>query len=240
MALAVGQIIFPATGWLVARMTGITDYSTATVFMNSYAFGGIGLIGVLVLSASYFAANDSNMFANVQACENVKNLSHKNWVFIMAIVGAITAFLLCVSGSAKSLEVITALNCVISPTPTVIMLAEWFLLATVFKTVSISNASAGGFKTQLPLIRWPALIALAAGLAVGLATAGIIPGLESFHIGICSLQAWLTALAVYVPLRLIEHKQIMIDHRETLEKVLAKRFEQAAARLPINFEEQTA
>ncbi len=119
------------------------------------------------------------------------------------------------------------------PTPTVIMLAEWFLLAKIFKTVNIENAQTNGFQTIFPPIRWPSLLALISGLAVGLLTAGVIPGLSVWHIGICSVQAWITALIVYVPLRIIENKQIMAEHRELLEQVLAKRFQQASSRLLI-------
>ncbi len=50
------------------------------------------------------------------------------------------------------------------PTPTVIMLAEWFLLAKIFKTVNIENAQTNGFQTIFPPIRWPSLLALISGL----------------------------------------------------------------------------
>jgi hypothetical protein len=235
VALAIGAVMFPVTGWMVARITGIIDYSAATVFMNNYCFAGIGWVGALVLTAAYFAANDSNLFGSIQACESMKNLSHRTWVLIMAIIGAVIAFLLSISGAAKSLDAIVALNCVIMPIPTMIMLAEWFLLAHVFRTTSIANTRVPGFE-ELPAFRWPAIAALLVGLTVGLATAGVIPGTEAFHIGVCSVQAWLTALVVYIPLRLIEHKQLVAKQRLILERILAKRFEQASSRIPVTVE----
>ena len=167
LALAIGQIIFPATGWMVARITGITEYSAATAFMNNYSFGGIALIGSLIIGASYFAINDSNLFGGVQALESIKNWPHRTWVFIWAIGGAVIAYLLSISGAAKSLDVVCSLNCVIMPTPTVIMLTEWFLLTHVFRSSSMSNIRVPEFN-ELPIVRWPALIAILSGYVVGI------------------------------------------------------------------------
>jgi purine-cytosine permease-like protein len=231
VSLIIGAILFPITGWMIAKITGITESGAATTYLNVYSFGGIAWLGALVLGSSYFAANDSNLFANIQACESIKNLPHRTWVIIMAIISTVIAFLLSISGTAKALESIGALNCVIMPTPTVIMLTEWFLLIKIFKTKRISIDKA--FKPEsLPNVRLPAIIALVSGITIGLLTSGLIPGLKILHIGVCSLQAWLTAFVVYVPLRIIEHQQMVADHTDMLERVLAKRFEQASARLP--------
>ncbi len=43
ISLAIGEVIFPVTGWLVARMSGVTDYMAATNYMNAYSFGGIAV-----------------------------------------------------------------------------------------------------------------------------------------------------------------------------------------------------
>ncbi len=232
VALIIGPLLFPITGWMIAKMTGITESAAATAYMNNYSFGGIACLGALVLSASYFAANDSCLFAVIQGCETVKQFPHKLWVLIMAITGAIIAFTLSISGTAKSLEAIASLNSFIMPIPTVIMLTEWFLLAKIFKISTKSHIHRHDIK-YLPLIRWPAFIALLSGLSIGLLTAGVIPGCESFHVGICSVQAWLTAAVVYIPLRFIEHQQMISQNLMVLERVLARRFEQASARLPI-------
>ncbi len=233
VALILGPITFPITGWMIAKMTGITDYAVATAYMNVYSFGGIAWLGALILTSSYFAANDSNLFATIQACEAIRNLSHKTWVLIVTAASAITAFLLSISGAAKALESVASLNCIIMPTPTVIMLTEWFLLTKVFKTKRIAIDEIPR-NEELPIVRWPALVALLFGIGVGLITSGVIPGLDALHVGVCSVQAWLTALIIYVPLRIIEHQQMVAHHTTILERVLAKRFEQASARLPIH------
>lgn len=210
IALAIGQFIFPATGWMVARSTGITEYAAATAFMNEYSFGGYAILGALVLFASYFAVNDSNLFGSVQACAQLKNLPPRLWVTILATVGTLMAAWLSVSGAAKSLESMASLNCVFLPTATVIMLCEWFLWQRVFKK-SARFCARVPESHELPTLRWPAICALVAGLFVGVVTAGVIPGLESLHVGICSVQAWLASIIVYVPMRLLEERAANMD-----------------------------
>lgn len=211
VAVMIGQVIFPVSGWLVARMTGLTESGPATTFLNDFSFGGMAIAGVLILAASYFAANDSNMFGSCMAIETLRPINHRVGVAIMAVVGAIMAAFLSVADSAKTLEVIAALNCVLMPTPTVIILTEWLLREQVFRTgwdfSTISSIS------DLPSIRWPATLSLLAGICVGVATAGILPALEPLHVGICPVQAWLTSAVVYVLFRAFEYVNERTDRR---------------------------
>ncbi len=220
VALMIGQVIFPCTGFIVAKLTGITDYGAATSFMNNYSFGGIAMIGAIVIAASYFAANDSNLFGSVSACENLKRWNHKGWVAVLAILGAAMAAWLSVSGAAKSLESIASLNCVIVPTPTLVVLAEWFLMRKIFSR----NPDCFGRVPELdelPKFKWAATIALVSGITVGVLTSGAIPGTESMHVGICALQAWATAFFVYIPLRVVEYKREKESRTVALEALIA-------------------
>ncbi len=70
--------------------------------------------------------------------------------------------------------------------------------------------------------RWPATIALLAGITVGIATSGVVPGTANWNVGICSVQAWLTSLIIYVPLRLIEYRMHLAGRRIALEKALSE------------------
>ena len=205
VALSFGQVIFPVSGWLVAHATGITDNATATSFMSTYSFGGFAVIGLIVLAASYFAANDSNLFGSAAAIESTWSIKHRSAVSILAIICAITAGLLSITDSGKALETIAALNCIIMPTPTVIMLMEWFLKDKLFGT-GMDFSYVPDF-SELPAFRWPAIIALISGITVGVVTSGLIPKLEVLHVGVCSIQAWLTAMIVYALLRQLEYAQ---------------------------------
>jgi purine-cytosine permease-like protein len=204
-ALLIGQVIFPLSGWLVARSSGITDYAVATTFMSSYSFGGFAVIGLIVLAASYFAGNDSNLFGSIEAIESTWAIKHRLTVIILAIFGAITAGLLSVTDSAKALDTIAALNCIFMPTPTVIMLTEWFLRNKVFNE-PLDFSYLPDF-SELPAFRWSAIVALLSGILVGVTTSGLIPLLEPLHVGICPVQAWLIAAVVYALLRQFEYRQ---------------------------------
>ncbi len=217
VALLIGEMIFPATGWLIAHLTGVTEYAAATALMSRFSFGGIAAIGIIVLGASYFAANDSNLFGSKQACANLKALPHKIWVSVLAILGAMTAAWLAVSGSAKGLEAIASLNCIILPTPTVIIMCEWALSTWMFRTESRFGERIPAF-SELPIVRWPALIALICGMTVGLLTSGIIPGTADLHVGICSVQSWLTSALMYIPLRILEHRMSISKARHAFEQ----------------------
>jgi len=202
-ALLIGLVVFPVAGWLVAHSSGITDSAAATSFMNSYSFGGLAIVGLIVLFAAYFAANDSNLFGTSAAIKSLGAIKPRLVVSLLALCGAITAAFLSATNSIKALEVIAALNCVVMPTPTVIMLTEWFLRSKVFGR-SMNFSSVPDF-SDLPAFRWPALIALLSGLTIGIATSGLISSLEYLHIGICPLQAWLTSMVVYAILRKRNH-----------------------------------
>lgn len=210
VALIIGQIVFPTTGWLVGRMTGITDYARATEFMNDYSFGGIALFGALVLCASYFAANDSNLYGSTNALNHLVKLPHRKAVALLTILGAIVAAILSGTGCASALEKVASLNCVLLATPTVIVIAEYFIVRQVFKLpVKFSSVPED---SSLPNYSKPALIALISGCVVGVSMAGVVPGLEFMNVGICSIQGWLVSIVVYVLLRSLEIKNDRKSH----------------------------
>lgn len=221
VAVLIGEIIFPVSGWLVARMTGLTDHTAAIAFMNNYSFAGLAVVGVIILAASYFAANDSNLFGSAMALESLWPFKHRTSVTILAAVGALTAAILSTLGATQSLEVIASLNCVIAPTPTVILLTDWFLIEKVFRS-SPDFSYVPSFE-KMPLVRWPALLALIAGLCAGIATSGLFPALGWLHVGICPVQAWLTAASVYGVLRLAEHRLELAALRRLRQSVRLER-----------------
>jgi purine-cytosine permease-like protein len=211
-ALAIGEIIFPATGWMVARVTSITDYSAATNFMSNYSFAGLPIVGIIVLGASYFASNDSNLFGSSTAFEITFKARHKYSVALLTILGAAMAYTLAAMGAEKALDAIAALNCIILPTPSVIVLTNW-VLARRFGVVDF-----GQFSHATPTI------ALIVGIGVGLATAGVLPGLHSLQFGFPCLQAWSTAALIFAVLRIREYTrvpQFALTMAEDREKELA-------------------
>lgn len=209
VALCIGQIIFPTTGWMVAQISQVTDTARATAFMNEFSFGGVALLALIVIGAQYFAAADSNLYAVVEAFENLFKVQKKHVVFGYAFICALVAYWLSFSGMAKSIEVISTLNGILIPTGTTILLCEW----SIAKLISHKNSRIFDHiqeMHELPALRLPAMLAFAIGCSVGIATAGLMPALEHLHLGIGCLNAWATAAIIYLPARLLE------EHRKRL------------------------
>jgi hypothetical protein len=82
------------------------------------------------------------------------------------------------------------------------MMAEWYILDRL-RNVRTDFSKIPDF-TTLPAVQWSSVIALSVGTTIGILTAGIIPGLGHFHVGVCSLQAWLASLGTYLILRPFE------------------------------------
>lgn len=204
-AVSIGGFFFPVSGWLLAQATGVSEYAQAAVLMDKFAFGGIPLIAGLVLFIVYLAGNDANLYGSVNALQNICGFKRKYLVGVLTLACICAVFWL--SGIKNKFEAVASLSSIFIPSVTIIILAEWFLLrrlshplADLF-TVDISRNDA------VPPLRLAAVIALFCGCLVGVLTSGIIPGLETWQIGICALQSWLTCLAVYVVLRLMESWQ---------------------------------
>jgi purine-cytosine permease-like protein len=193
-ALIVGQVLFPLTGWIVAAQTGITDSLAATTYLNTFTFGKLSLLAILFMAASYFACNDSNLYAFAHAVESFTKMTHRKVVLILACLAGVLSIALTLTGTASALESMCALNSVLLPTATVLVIAEWFL----FRQKATNDNS------SLPAAHASATIAWCAGAALGIATSGLIPGLKALNVGIPALQAWIVALAIYVPMRRLE------------------------------------
>jgi len=223
ISFLIGGVLFPVAGWMCARMSGITDFGAATNFINSYAFGGIAFLAPIVLAASYCAGNDSNLYGMINAVENFKKMPHHAVCATLAILCAAFAAYLSTAGLAKSLESITSLNCIFLPTATVIMFCEFFLIRHVLG-IETDFTRVPAF-SELPAVKWVPFSALMVGYIVGVATSGVIPGTEFMHFGLCSAQAWLSAAIVYIPARLIQHR-----NQERAEmRLLKQRAESIAA-----------
>ena len=202
VSLILGNLIFPVTGWLMAYLSGVTSYSAATELMTKYAFGGVSLVAAVVLFVTYCAQNDANMYAAVNGLSNVKKIPRKYLTLGLTVACAVCAFLL--TSSKNSIETVASMSSTVLPCPTVVMIAEWFVIAPMRK-IPLDFSVIPELAT-LPAVKWAALLSIATGFAVGIATAGIVPGWERWHIGVCSLQAWLATLAVYLICRPLELK----------------------------------
>jgi purine-cytosine permease-like protein len=209
LALTIGEVLFPITGWLIAAKTGITQTAQATNFLNQFSFGGMSWLATVVIGANYFAANDSNLYAIKHAIEDFihhKIDGSKKTTMLAVALGAVAAFFMARLGAANALEKICAINCLILPTATMLIVSEWLLIGRG----QWLQDTTGGFAEESPVndqrLRTPALVALAIGIAVGLSTSGMLPGFGP-AIGSPALQAWIVAILVYAPWRVFEQRR---------------------------------
>jgi cytosine permease len=199
-SLLVGQFIFPITGWMLARVTGVVDADAATNLMTTYSFGGITILSALVLAVSYFATNDSSLYGTINGIQNIHHFPRRKTVTVLTILGASTAALM--PNAAQAFAAIAGISSFFLPCATVVMLVEYLCFCRTqseldkFHTVKPME--------DLPAVNLAAVIALFSGYIVGITTCGLIPALEQWHIGLCSLQSWLTCSVVYFVLRSIE------------------------------------
>jgi purine-cytosine permease-like protein len=214
VAMAIGLIIFPITGFLIANQTGITDYAVATSFMNQYAFGGLSIVAAIVLAVAYFAVNDSGLYGAINAQENIIELPRRKVVIGLMLAG--TAAALALSQFRDALEMVASLSCVFLPSATVIVLSEW-----LFASITGQGAEFARLMpvSELPRVKLPAMAAFASACAVGIATSGLIPSLSGLRVGVSSLEAWIAAIVVYIGLRTVEHARQSRNSRR-LERLL--------------------
>ena len=184
----------------MAQVAGVSDYGQAAVLMTDYAFGGLTILSALSLAIVFFANNDANLYGSINALQNMVRGRRKRIVAFLTVACVIASVALC--GVSKAFEAVASLSSIFLPTVTVIMIAEWFVLS---RLASSEQDFCRNVEMQsLPVLRYPATIALIFGCIVGLATAGVIPGTEFLHWGLCSVQAWAAALWVYLILRPLE------------------------------------
>jgi purine-cytosine permease-like protein len=226
-AIFVGQIIFPVSGWMLSRIVHVADIATATGAVTDFSFGGAPLLGAIVLTASYFAAGDANLYGSINSIENLHSFHRTRLVFSMMAFTAAVAVLLTYYG--KAFEVLSSFNSILLPCVTIIMSAEYFLLRGLKhddEGLAVGTTPAGGnsrraggsparggspaagdspaggdsLEGRLDIYK-SAIIALGFGWTVGILTAGVIHGTGFLHVGVWPLYAWLTSLCSYLLLR---------------------------------------
>ncbi|MBX9669808.1 MAG: cytosine permease [Candidatus Obscuribacterales bacterium] len=200
ISIAIGQILFPVTGWMLARETGITDFQEASGLMTRYALGDASYLAALVLIVTYWGLNDANLYASINGVANLKNYPRKALTMVLTVIGALASALL--SKNSNAMETVCSLSSTVLPCATIIMMAEWILAKKANREKDLFS-TVPAF-SELPAIKWPAVIAFASGSALGIFTSGVIPGLDLFKVGVSSLQAWLVTLIVYLLLRKTE------------------------------------
>jgi len=220
-----GLLVFPVAGYLMAELSHATTLGQTMHFFITFSLFGLSALGVVVFCVSIVALNDANLYEGVNAVQNLlKGRRRAETVLGLGAAGAIVAVLMERSASLQNNFFIVAGICAVClPCATIVMALDVFLLqrlsgarrwggtdAASHAVVSWDGASAGNFA---------GILAILAGVAVGSVTGGLIPGLPGFgktNIGIPAVEAWATAIIVYVGAMLVagrlsaRAKQVML------------------------------
>lgn len=124
VSILIGQIIFPASGWMLSRLVHIEDLSTATGAVTAFSFGKATLFAAIVLTASYFAAGDANLYGSINSIENLVQVNRKRLVLSMMAFTAVVAIILTFYG--KAFEILSSFNSIVLPCVTIILVVEYF------------------------------------------------------------------------------------------------------------------
>ncbi len=204
VSLLVGMVIFPLTGWMMARLTGVSGIAAATRLMNDYVFGGLSIVSALVLTINYVAVNDCGLYATINATENLVKMPRKLCVMIMAILAACAAVALL--GYTRNFEIVAALSSIVLPGATVVMVTEAFLIKKIWG--QSEDLSLVMPYENLPAFKYAATISLFIGCVVAIFNAGFIKGTEHFASLVPALPGWVISMVLYLILRPFELKHV--------------------------------
>lgn len=222
VSVLIGELLFPVTGWLLARISGAQDAGAFTKFMNDYTFGHAPWLAAVALLAGYFALNDGNLYGAINGLENLwRTTRHK---LVLALVALGSVFAVVFSYYASALDAIATLNGVLLPCVTMIISFEYFFSHKILghkPDLHYLQNIIGKFhlpsSAEAPRFCWVAATALSIGWAIGIATSGIFPQLKALNAGVWILYAWLSSFAVYGFLRAIKiHKAKQALHAAEL------------------------
>ena len=91
ITILIGQIIFPLSGWMLAKLSAVSNLSAATAAVNNFSFGAWSMVAAVVLTASYFAAGDANLYGAINAIENLYLFKRRRLVLALMLAAAFGA-----------------------------------------------------------------------------------------------------------------------------------------------------
>jgi purine-cytosine permease-like protein len=202
IAMALGLVLFPAGGWVLAAVSGANDVGPAAAFLVKYLLGGSTLLAIALYSLIQVSNNDPNLYEAVNAFENVTQWPRRRVVVMLWALGILAA--LGLSKVADALFLVSGVTSVLVPTGTVIMMAE--LLWLPGWLANRRRADRAPTWSETDWANWPAIASLVIGGVVGVYTNGSIPHFGPGFVGIPPLQAWGSALASYALLAWIAER----------------------------------
>jgi purine-cytosine permease-like protein len=204
---ALGMGVFTVAGYLMAELSSASSLPATMRFFTHFSLFGLTALAVVVFTINIVALNDANLYEAVNAVQNLLRGRHRaQTVVFLGVAGAVIAVFMERSASLQNNFFIVANMCaVFLPCATLVMAVDVFLL----RRVSGCTRKAGEDGAPRAVVSWAqaspgnfaGIVAILAGLAVGAVTGGLIPGTAGFgatNVGIPALEAWATAIGLYL------------------------------------------
>ncbi|WP_127360656.1 cytosine permease [Actinacidiphila soli] len=209
---ALGMLVFPVAGYLMAELSSATTLGATMHFFTTFSMFGLTALAVVVFAMNVVAVNDANLYEAVNAVQNfLRGRRRIETILALGVVAAAVAAFMERSSSLQSNFFIVANMCaVFLPCATIVMAIDVFLL----ERLSGCRRPAGEDGAARAVTSWAAaspgnvagIVAILAGLVVGAVTGGLIPGTSGFgktNVGLPSVEAWATTIVIYLAAMLL-------------------------------------
>ena len=212
ISYAVGAFLFPIMGYLVATLSNQPDFGPSIAYFVSFTMFGSALLGIIILVINQWAVQDGNLYIAVNGAQNVlSGISGWRREYTVVGLGLLAAVLTFVLPNLQdTFNLATAIGSTTVPVVSTIMALDIFVLPKLFGIKRPVNRVANW--GELGFANWPGIIAILAGTAVGVYTAGILPSINADYIGFPALQAWITGALVYLIGVAMVHKSAGVKH----------------------------
>jgi purine-cytosine permease-like protein len=196
-----GAFLFPIMGYLVAVVSGKSDFSESIRYFATFTVFGLAGVMMIILLVNQWAVQDGNLYIAINGAQNllsrIPGWRRQYTVVGLGLIAAALTFIL--PSLNQTFTIVTGIGAVTVPVASTIMAMDVFVLPRMFGLRRPLQRVASW--SELAVANWPAIIALVAGTAVGAWTGGLIPftpGFGKTYIGFPALQAWVTGAVVYL------------------------------------------
>ena len=196
-----GAFLFPIMGYLVAVVSGKSDFSESIRYFATFTVFGLAGVMMLILLVNQWAVQDGNLYIAINGAQNllsrIPGWRRQYTVVGLGVIAALLTFIL--PSLNQTFTIVTGIGAVTVPVASTIMAMDVFVLPRMFGLQRPLHRVASW--SDLAVANWPGIIALVAGTLVGAWTGGLIPftpGFGNTYIGFPALQAWITGAVVYL------------------------------------------
>ena len=201
-AMVFGIMINGLAGWITAQIAKTAAFGPAIHTITNYSLWGATWLAFILVVLGQWSVNDGNYYEVINAAQNLVG-GARRWkrvytCLVAAGLAGLAAWIVPYVFT-NGFEKVAAFGAIGTPTATMIMATDHFLLPRLFK---ISRPM-----TRVPpwsvtaVANWPALIALVGAVVFGAWGTGIFPGENPSTVwGIASVEAWVLGAVGYVVL----------------------------------------